>query len=639
MALRRSAFFIRFVALGALAHRLRGPAAPVHRRVRAASGRAAGCLVLALSCVLIPPSMLLSRSAAGAGSGRPGRPGPGCWPWASSRSLFVVDRAARRAAAGVVAGLGRRGRSAGMGPLGETSALLVPAALALLATSGGPLDAPPRPRDALSPAIPVRAGGRSAALRQCGVNNLKQLGLGLQSYNATWRWFLSTAGRPGQQLGERRTASRITGGRVCSCRLRLARWGRPKQRPSNFLVESVIGNCGVTGSGHGGRGQVAGQHLHLPVKPAEGDLSQLHELRCQHRSQFRWDATQGCRCRRSPRKFLQPPGFRGRIEQHRRDRGSSDRKLPILGSPRTHRVLPPKFPDGKSAPQRGSSQGKIVRPTPPRLCQQPGLHHRIEHPAPKTAWTETNSTRGGGILGLEPNPPGRRDLHAANAQHPLRRVLLQLHPSPQRTPNRRTQHELGQPKLALRGGQRAPRRRQRPIQSSTPSRTAPGSPSERGPAVKSSRPTPALTNPTPHPNSPYSDGNNRYRSGLHAETGDGSRRSTVRWRNPAGGDAGRRVGTGGLSLEGCCGSRLKERGRQLRAPPGFGKAKSVPSSSAPMAARPRWIRFDPKPDAPAEVRGTWKPIASSVPGVTLNEFLPRLAKLQHKTALLRAIRP
>ncbi len=47
--------------------------------------------------------------------------------------------------------------------------------------------------------------------------------------------------------------------------------------------------------------------------------------------------------------------------------------------------------------------------------------------------------------------------------------------------------------------------------------------------------------------------------------------------------------------------------------------------------------FDPKPDAPSEVRGPYKAIATSVPGVTYNEFLPRLAKIQHKTAVLRAL--
>lgn len=47
--------------------------------------------------------------------------------------------------------------------------------------------------------------------------------------------------------------------------------------------------------------------------------------------------------------------------------------------------------------------------------------------------------------------------------------------------------------------------------------------------------------------------------------------------------------------------------------------------------------FDPKPDAPAEIRGPYQGIATNVPGVRINEFLPRLAKLADKFALLRSL--
>lgn len=46
--------------------------------------------------------------------------------------------------------------------------------------------------------------------------------------------------------------------------------------------------------------------------------------------------------------------------------------------------------------------------------------------------------------------------------------------------------------------------------------------------------------------------------------------------------------------------------------------------------------FDPKPDAPAEVRGDFKPIATSAPGVRVSEHLPRLSKLMHKAAIVRS---
>src|SRR5947208_285195 len=42
--------------------------------------------------------------------------------------------------------------------------------------------------------------------------------------------------------------------------------------------------------------------------------------------------------------------------------------------------------------------------------------------------------------------------------------------------------------------------------------------------------------------------------------------------------------------------------------------------------------WDMKPSAPAEVRGEFKPIASSLTGVQLGEHLPKLAKLMHHCA-------
>jgi hypothetical protein len=47
--------------------------------------------------------------------------------------------------------------------------------------------------------------------------------------------------------------------------------------------------------------------------------------------------------------------------------------------------------------------------------------------------------------------------------------------------------------------------------------------------------------------------------------------------------------------------------------------------------------FDPKPDAPEGIRGPYKPIATSVPGVRLGEMLPRLAKLAHRFCLVRSM--
>ncbi len=49
--------------------------------------------------------------------------------------------------------------------------------------------------------------------------------------------------------------------------------------------------------------------------------------------------------------------------------------------------------------------------------------------------------------------------------------------------------------------------------------------------------------------------------------------------------------------------------------------------------------FDPKPEAPAEIRGEFGFIASNVPGITLCDPLPMLAQHQDKYAILRSLNP
>lgn len=46
--------------------------------------------------------------------------------------------------------------------------------------------------------------------------------------------------------------------------------------------------------------------------------------------------------------------------------------------------------------------------------------------------------------------------------------------------------------------------------------------------------------------------------------------------------------------------------------------------------------WDMKPDAPAEIRGEFRPIASSLPGVPVCEHLPRLARFMHHATLIRS---
>jgi len=48
--------------------------------------------------------------------------------------------------------------------------------------------------------------------------------------------------------------------------------------------------------------------------------------------------------------------------------------------------------------------------------------------------------------------------------------------------------------------------------------------------------------------------------------------------------------------------------------------------------------FDPKPTAPAEIRGQFQPIATALPGVHFSEHMKRLAAIADKLAIVRSIR-
>src|SRR5438552_3954295 len=47
--------------------------------------------------------------------------------------------------------------------------------------------------------------------------------------------------------------------------------------------------------------------------------------------------------------------------------------------------------------------------------------------------------------------------------------------------------------------------------------------------------------------------------------------------------------------------------------------------------------FDPKPDAPAEIRGPFRPIRTKVPGLHLSELFPKLAAMAEKFSLIRSM--
>lgn len=48
--------------------------------------------------------------------------------------------------------------------------------------------------------------------------------------------------------------------------------------------------------------------------------------------------------------------------------------------------------------------------------------------------------------------------------------------------------------------------------------------------------------------------------------------------------------------------------------------------------------FDMKPDAPPEIRGEFAPIATNVPGIQICEYLPLLAGMMDKLAIVRGIK-
>jgi hypothetical protein len=56
-----------------------------------------------------------------------------------------------------------------------------------------------------------------------------------------------------------------------------------------------------------------------------------------------------------------------------------------------------------------------------------------------------------------------------------------------------------------------------------------------------------------------------------------------------------------------------------------------------MGGPPQHSTWDPKPDAPEQIRGVFKPIATSVPGVQVGELMPRLARHADKLSILRAV--
>ena len=65
-----------------------------------------------------------------------------------------------------------------------------------------------------------------------------------------------------------------------------------------------------------------------------------------------------------------------------------------------------------------------------------------------------------------------------------------------------------------------------------------------------------------------------------------------------------------------------------------GKAKSVILLNL-FGGPPHMDMFDLKPEAPKEIRGEFKPISTSVPGLQISELLPLTAKIMDRATLIR----
>ena len=68
----------------------------------------------------------------------------------------------------------------------------------------------------------------------------------------------------------------------------------------------------------------------------------------------------------------------------------------------------------------------------------------------------------------------------------------------------------------------------------------------------------------------------------------------------------------------------------------FGKAKRILLLYLQGAAS-QYETWDPKPDAPEEIRGKWGAISTSVPGVAICDQLPKVARIADRLALVRSM--
>src|ERR1017187_7236729 len=97
------------------------------------------------------------------------------------------------------------------------------------------------------------------------------------------------------------------------------------------------------------------------------------------------------------------------------------------------------------------------------------------------------------------------------------------------------------------------------------------------------------------------------------------------------------IGLLGLDLAGFLAWQGSAKGAgRLEGSRGFGSAKSVVMIF--LQGGPSHIDiWDPKPDAPANIRGDFKPIATKIPGTHIGEHMPMMANALDKATLIRSM--
>ncbi|MBI2825457.1 MAG: DUF1501 domain-containing protein [Planctomycetia bacterium] len=96
------------------------------------------------------------------------------------------------------------------------------------------------------------------------------------------------------------------------------------------------------------------------------------------------------------------------------------------------------------------------------------------------------------------------------------------------------------------------------------------------------------------------------------------------------------LGLLGLGLDALCGARAAATPGGAGAPTGFGRAKACIFLF--MWGGPSQLdTFDPKPDAPREIRGEFRSISTAVPALSICEHFEQVAKVADRLAVVRSL--